>query len=123
MPGFTTRELRLLANEQEQWLPELVTIERRTLTDDTFGGVTSGARTVVQSNVPARVTQAQVFDLGGQLARGLDIEQWTVRVPLGTNIQDEDYVVWGAKGITIQIKDIKDRTHATVISCKGEKVK
>ena len=123
MPGFTDRELRQMANEQEQWLPELVTIERRSLTDDNFGGVTSGARTVVQSNVPARITQAQVFDLGGQLARQLDIEQWTVRVPLGTDVKDEDYVVWGSRGITIQVSDLKSRSHETVISCKGVRVK
>jgi hypothetical protein len=102
-------------------MPESVTIKRRALTSDGFGGATTGTPSTVASAVPARITQAQVQVMGGQAGRALLLEKWTVRMPVGTDLQDEDFIIWGT--ITLQVEDVKARTWDTCVSAMAEVVK
>ncbi len=118
---FSARELDLMREDQEVYFPETVTIKRRNLSDDDFGGVTSGALLTVVADVPARLTQAQVQDTLGQLSRDVQLEKWTIRLPLGTDVEEEDRIIWGDR--TILVDDIKPRSFATVTTVMGELVK
>lgn len=118
---LTDRELRLMSETQGTHLPEVVDILRMLTADDGFGGQTKHEPTVVLSDIPARVTQAQTQALGGEAARDIEVEAWTVRLPLGTDIRENDYVQWG--DIRIQADEIKDRTYETVLSISGKRVK
>ena len=118
LPAYELAQMRAV---QVEAMPDLVTIKRRALTSDGFGGGTTGTPTTVASNVPARITQAQVQAMGGQFGRTLELEKWTVRVPFGTDLKDEDFVIWGA--ITLQVEDVKDRSWETCISAQAEVVK
>lgn len=102
-------------------MPERVTIERRTITSDGFGGATTGANATIAVNVPARITQAQQMAMLGQSDRDLLIEKWTIRLPTGIDLKDEDFIVWGK--ITLQVEDVKDRTWATCLTAMAEVVK
>lgn len=121
MRAMSDYELGQMRATQESAMPEVVTIKRRAITSDGFGGSTTGTPTTVASNVPARITQAQVQTMGGQAARDLLLEKWTVRMPTGTDLQDEDFVVWGS--LTLQVEDVKNRTWETCVSAMGEVVK
>lgn len=114
-------ELGQLRATQESVMPELVTIERKSIVSDGFGGATTQANTTVATNVPARITQAQVIPMAGQAARTLELEQWTIRVPHGTDLQDEDYVIWGS--FTLIVEDVKDRFWNTCVTASAEIVK
>lgn len=114
-------ELAQMRATQDSAMPERVTIKRRAITSDGFGGATTGTPTTVATDVPARITQAQVQVMYGQAARDLQLEKWTVRVPVGTDLQEEDFIVWGS--LTLQVEDVKPRTWETVISAQAEVVK
>lgn len=118
---FTAHELTEMRAVQERAMPETVTIERRNLSSDGFGGVVDGARSTVASNVPARITQAQVQVMYGQVARDLQVEKWTIRVPYGTDLQDEDFVIWGST--VFQVEDVKSRGWMTTVSASAEVLK
>jgi hypothetical protein len=121
MLDFSAYEMAQLRATQEAAFPERVTVKRRRLSSDGFGGVKTETPVVVAMEVPARITQAQVQDMGGQAARGLLLEKWTIRVPHGTDLRDEDYVEWG--DLTIQVEDVKHRSYETAVSAMGEVVK
>ena len=119
-------ELTQMRATQESAAPELVTIKRRALTDDGFGGATTGTPTTVATDVPARITQAQVQVMGGQASRSVLLEKWNIRLMYTDagdrpDLQDEDFIVWGSK--TLQVDDVKDRTWETCVSAMGEVVK
>lgn len=118
---FPFGELERMRETQELALEDTVTIKRRVLTSDGFGGSTTQAPVTVAENIPARVTQAQVQNMGGQAARDLLLEKWTVRLPVGTSVEEEDYIHWG--DIVIQVEDVKPRTYNTAVSIMGEVVK
>lgn len=115
---YTLQEMRAV---QEKAMPERVTIQRPQPVDDGFGGVTYGAPATVASDVPARITEAQMQVMYGQAARDLEIEKYNVRVPYGTDLQDEDLVVWGS--LTLQVEDVKSRSFQTVLTGKAEVLK
>jgi len=118
---LTNRELRLMAQTQESFFPEVVDILRMVTSGDGFGGQTKHEPEVVLSDIPARVTQAQTQALGGEAARDIEVENWTVRLPIGTDIRENDYVQWG--DIRIQADEIKDRSYETATSISGKRVK
>ena len=110
-----------MSQTQEAHFPEVVDILRMVTSSDGFGGQTKHEPEVVLSDVPARVTQAQTQAMGGEAARDIEVEAWTVRLPIGTAIQENDYVQWG--DIRIQADEIKDRSYETVTTVQGKRVK
>lgn len=102
-------------------MPHLAEVQRNLRTDDGFGGSKGTAWTPIASNLPARVTQAQTLDLGGQGARKIEVEKWTVRLPYGADCQENDRVVWD--GGTILVDEVKKGAYRTVLTVAGEKVK
>lgn len=118
---MTDREIALLSELQEDFMPELVNILRQNATSDGFGGHNKNDPDLILTNVPARVTQAQTQALGGEAARDIEVEFWTVRLPLGTAILENDYIDWGS--IRIQADEVKSRTWETVITVSGKVVK
>lgn len=118
---MTDREIALMVETQETFLPELVDILRQNATSDGFGGHNKNAPDTILTDVPARVTQAQTQAMGGEAARDIEVEFWTVRLPKGTAILENDYIQWGA--IRIQADEVKNRTWETVVSVSGKRVK
>lgn len=119
-------ELRGMRETQGRAAPELVDVYRRTLTSDGFGGATTGTPQLIYSQIPARITQAQVQGMGGQLARMLLLEKWTIRFTYTDDldrpdIQDEDIIKWGT--MELQVEDVKDRSWETCVSVTAEVVK
>lgn len=110
-----------MADTQESFFPELVDILRRQTADDGFGGATKYDLIEIDTGVPARVTQAQTQALGGEAARDIEVEAWTVRLPLGRTILENDYVRWG--DILIQADEVKTRSYETAITVSGKVVK
>ena len=106
---------------QEDAFPDRVTIKRRVMADDGFGGFAQESLKVIGSDIPARVTQAQVQAFGQGLGRDLDIEKWTIRMPHGTPVKDSDWVYWG--DYIIEVETIKPRSYATAVSIQGERIK
>jgi len=103
-------------------MPELVTIKRRVMQSDGFGGNTVMGLTTIATDVPARITPSQVMAMGGQGDRALELEKWNIRVPVDTNIQDRDLLVWDEQ--EIMVEEVKSpRSYATAISAIGEIVK
>lgn len=118
---LTNRELRLMSQAQETHFPEVVDILRMVTASDGFGGQTKHEPAVHLMDIPARVTQAQVQALGGEAARDIEVEAWTVRLPLGTDIRENDYIQWGDH--RLQADEVKDRTYETVLTVAAKKVK
>lgn len=88
--------------------PDRMTVYRIVRTDDGFGGTTTGAASVVQDDVPCRVTPAQTQMMGGQADRQLEIEKWTVRCPVDTDVIDDDVlVITTLGGEKLQVEDAK----------------
>jgi len=121
MMPFGGFELERLRVSQDSAMPELVTIKRRVTSSDGFGGIRTDTPLTIATDVPARITQAQVQIMYGQASRALELEKWSVRVPHGTNLQDEDFVIWG--DLTLQVEDVKDRSWDTCVSARAEIVK
>ncbi len=113
MAAVSAGELELMRGAQEAAMLDRVDITRRVLIDDSFGGSKDGTPVTIAEDVPARITQAQVQTMYGQADRALALEKWIIRLPYGTNLQDEDYVVWG--DTTIQVEDVKARGLATTV--------
>lgn len=102
-------------------MPDVVDIERRSNTDDGFGGRKDTTWVPIASDLPARVTKAQTINMGGQAARGIEVENWTVRLPYGTDCQENDRIKYD--GIYILVDEVKLGSWKTVLSVAGEKVK
>jgi hypothetical protein len=118
---LTSVDLRHIRQTHLAHMPDQATILRRVLTDDGFGGVTNNPLTTIATGVPCRITEAQMQDLGGQGARNVDVEKWTIRMPRGTNIKDEDFIVWASgNGEQFQVEDVKGRTNEGVLTIKAE---
>ena len=120
---LSDRELRAIRKEQEEWLPDTVTIQRATRSSDGFGGHGDAVWADVASDVPARITKAQTLDMGGQAGRKIEIEKWTVRLPHGTEVREFDRIVWTTEGLTIRVDEIKHGSYRSVVSVAGELVK
>jgi hypothetical protein len=102
-------------------MPESVTINRRTLVSDGFGGYQDAALVTVAEDVPARLTEAQTQAMPGQLDRALLIDKWTVRMPYGTDLQEEDLIVWGDK--TLVVETVKERSWDSAVTAVAEVVR
>lgn len=118
---ITDREIRLLTETQEDFFPDIVDVLRQSAADDGFGGAKKYAPVPVYSDIPARVTQAQTQAMGGEAARDIEVEAWTVRLPKGLDVRENDYIQWG--DIRIQADEIKNRSYQTVLSVAGKRVK
>ena len=119
---FSDYELAEMQATQEEAMPELVTIERRTLKTNGLGGTSTDAWVAIATNVPARISPSQVLNMGGQGDRNLELEKWNIRLPYGTDLQDKDRILWGAQ--TIGIEEVKTpRSFGTNVSANGEIVK
>jgi hypothetical protein len=115
-------ELEEMQATQEDAMPELVTIERRTLKTNGLGGTSTDAWVAVATDVPARISPSQVLNMGGQGDRNLELEKWNIRMPHGTDLQDRDRIIWGTQ--TIGVEEVKTpRSFATNVSANGEIVK
>lgn len=110
-----------MRSTQTEALPELVTIKRMVVASDGFGGYAESSLTTVASDVPARITEAQLQTMPGQAARDLLIEKWTLRLPHGTDLQDEDLVIWGAT--TFKVENVKGRSWDTAVTATAEVVR
>ena len=118
---FTDYTLTRMRETQNEAMPERVTIKRPSNVDDGFGGVNVSTPTTVATDVPCRITEAQMQTMYGQVARDLEVEKYTVRFPIGTDIQDEDLVEWGS--MTLKVENVKARSFQTVISGMAEVLK
>jgi hypothetical protein len=118
---LTDRELRAMRDTQFATMSDTVEIQRRTNTDDGFGGRTGTTWATVVSDIPARVTQSQTLDMGGQAGRKIEIEKWTVRLPYGTDCREHDRIIYGS--IVISADEVKLGSWKTVLSVAGELVK
>lgn len=119
---FTADEMQAMRDMQAEAMPDTGTITRAGYTSDGFGGHNQTSWATVASNVPCRVTPAQVQGMGGQADRTLDIEKYTLRFEWGTDIQDRDRFEW--EGQVIEIEDVKvPRSFGTAVTCTGEVIK
>ena len=118
---LTDRELRLMREEQEKAMPDIVDVLRRQNSDDGFGGRKDLVWNEVAVDVPARVTQAQTLDLGGQAGRKIEVEKWTVRFVFGQDVREHDHIRYG--DITIRVDEVKDGSWKTATTVQGERVK
>lgn len=123
MRPMSDYELKQMRATQESAAPELVDIYRRSIVSDGFGGATTQADVLVEADVPARIAQAQVQAMGGQGARTLLLEKWTIRLMYTDeadrpDLQDEDRIHWD--GLVLSVDDVKDRSWETCISAMGE---
>ena len=91
-------QMMSMQSTQEEALPDKVDIYRIVRIDDGFGGTGTQAAELVSDDVPCRATPAQTQMLGGQADRQLELEKWTVRVPVGQDIQDDDILVITTQG-------------------------
>ena len=121
MIDFTDRELRLIRAEQETAMPERVEIQRKLRVNDGFGGSQNTVWTPIASNLPARVTMGQTLDMGGQAARKMEVEKWTVRLPWATDVKEHDRILWD--GIAIAVDEIKTGSYRSAKTVAGERVK
>jgi hypothetical protein len=103
---FSTRDLALMRVAQEAALPDLLTIKRTVRVDDGFGGNAKTSEVTVASNVPGRVIPGAVLEGLGQAGRPLDVKNYLVRVPVGTDLLPEDIVVT-AGGDRLRIDQLK----------------
>ena len=103
-------------------MPDTASIYRRVLVDDGFGGVNQTGVVKASGPHPARFAQAQVIQTPA-LARDLEVETWTVRFPWGTDLRDEDLVLWHETGIVVRVTDLKPRSFQTATSAAGEVIK
>lgn len=120
---FAFDDMEGMEETQLSDMPDHGAIERQDSTDDGFGGRSKGGRTVIHARTSARVVKAQTQAMGGQSSRQVELEKWTIRFPLGTDIQERDHFIWEEGGITIQVDELKPRSYATVLSVMGERVK
>lgn len=119
---FTTADMADMQSTQNDAMPELVTIKRRMMQSDGFGGNTEMGLTTIATDVLARITPSQVMAMGGQGDRSLELEKWNIRVPAGTDLQDRDHIFWDEQEIVVE--EVKSpRSWATAISAIGEIVK
>ena len=118
---LTDREIRQMRDVQNATMPDVVDIERRTNVDDGFGGRKDKTWQTIASDMPARVTKAQTINMGGQAARGIEVENWTVRLPYGADCQEHDRIKY--QGIYISADEVKLGSWKTVLTVAGEKVK
>ena len=115
------RELDAIRAVQEEAMPDLVDIQRRTNSDDGFGGRQNTTWATVATGVPARVSKAQTLDLGGQGGRKVELEKWLVRVPHATDIREGDRVIFGT--LVIDVDEFKYGSNKTAATVAGEKAK
>lgn len=119
-----TWQLAQMRETQEDAFPDRVTVRRITYVDDSFGGVSTGIAVVVADDVPCRISPAQVQMLGGQASRQLEVEKWTVRFPVGSDIQDADIISWDSKDIQLQVETAKDaKSYQTAFTVQAEVVR
>lgn len=119
---FSAHDLSGMQETQNDAMPDLGVLKRRVMASDGFGGNTTASLTTVATDVPCRITPAQVQAMGGQIDRAMDLEKYTMRFEIGTDVQDRDIFEW--EGLTIVIDDVKlPRSYATVITAMGEVVK
>lgn len=119
---LTERDLKLMRGVQAEALPDLVTIKRTIRQDDGFGGWDATAEATVAVNVPARITEAQTQAFPGQAARELLVEKWTIRLPWGTDLRDED-IVEDSAGRRFKVENVKARNWDTAVSAMMEVIK
>lgn len=121
---FDTWQLTQMQNTQEQAFPDRVTVRRIVYTDDGFGGLNTGVAVVVSDDVPCRINPAQTQMLGGQASRQLEIEKWTLRFPVGTDIQDADVLTWDRGDIQLQVETAKTpKSWETALTVQAEVVR
>lgn len=113
------RDLKLMRKAQAEALPDLVSIKRAVRQDDGFGGYPTVAEETVAVNVPARITEAQMMNFPGQAAREFLVEKWTIRLPWGTDLRDED-IVEDAAGRRFKVENVKARNWDTAVSASME---
>lgn len=121
MSLFTGRELDEMRKAQETAMPNTATVQRRSNSDDGFGGRTGTTWTDVYVDQKCRITMAQTLDLGGQGGRKIELEKWTVRFPFGLDVREHDRVIFG--DITISVDEVKVVSFETVLSVAGEQAK
>ena len=115
-------DLEQMQATQTAHMPDTVAISRIVRAADGLGGFTTGASTVVDAAAACSVSHSTQVEKGGQADRGLEVEQWTVTFPWGTDVQDGDVLTYGA--IVLQVVDAKvSKTRGTAVRCTADVVK
>jgi len=121
--ALTSAQLTAMRQSQQDHHPDLVTITRLQRAADGKGGWTTGTALTVAKDVPCTITPGAEVMLGGQADRGLEIEQWMVTFPWGTDVQDEDVLEWSAESIQLQVSNAKvAKSNGTAVRCTAEVV-
>lgn len=122
---LNARDLERMRDLQEAALPDRVRIERRNLVSDGFGGFEEPNRQTVAVNVPARITPAATLEGLGQLSRPLEVAGFTVRLPIGTAVAEDDYIVLeDDPNNQFLVETIKNpRSWSTIMTVTAEQVR
>lgn len=118
---FSRRDLRLMRRTQANALPDRVTIHRQIANADGFGGWTPSDDPIA-TNVPARITEAQMLNFPGQGSREILVEKWTIRLPWGTDLRDGD-IIEDTAGNRYEVDNVKARNWDTTVSAALKVVK
>ena len=91
----TKNMLAQARKQQEEFLPDTVTIYRYDTGPDDYGGATQDWQ-VIYTNVPARMMRPRLVAGGGQettsAARLTETESWNLTMPHGQDIDQRDRV-------------------------------
>lgn len=107
---------------QEVALPDLCDIARESGgSTSTIGSQISGAHAPIAANVPCRVTPAQMYVTLGERAQPLDIDRYTIRLPLGTDIKKRDQVTIQGSGLMLEVERVRSpRSWETVLTIEAD---
>ena len=118
--SLSTRELRQLRADQEDYFPDTCTLQTKTETTDSQGGFTvswANTHTGVKCRVmPIQTSRAEQVE-GDQLAA---YSRWILRVPFDQTIDEEMRVVHDS--VTYEIERLTD-THSDVTAVGAVLVK
>ncbi len=118
---ISARDLAGMRATQDDAMPDLITIQRRVMTDDGFGGYNETSRLTIATDVACRITPSQQLEGLGQLGRPVEVASYIVRVPIGTDVRDEDFIIRKSDSVELQLERVKvPRSWDTLISCEAE---
>lgn len=104
---LSARDLAGMRDTHAEALPDLIlSIKRSSGTTSATGARNSGADSIVASNVPCRISPGQMYVTLGELARPLDVDRYTIRVPRGTNVKKRDTLTF-PDGSIMEVERVK----------------
>lgn len=115
---LSDRQIALMRTQQQEAMPLLIDIERWVYESDGIGGTRrTPTRSVIASAVESRWRAGEFEGQFGQASRELEIEHWTVRIPIGTEVADEDILVIPEDDTEYRIERVREpKSYDTVIT-------